>query len=286
MSGIALLLVLLGAVSHAGWNLAAKSGSGSGVAFVWFASLISAVAVTPFAVAALINGQPLGWQLLLGGGVSGLLHAGYFLLLQQAYRLGDVSMVYPLARGTGPLLTMIISIAVLGERPSPVSLTGALVVIAGVAVIGFFGGRGVQLAPGAVGFGLTTGVAIACYTLWDSYSVTRLAISPMVQSWLSSLVVVIILLPWALRVRGALRSTITRHTRSALIVGIGSPLAYISIMYAMRLAPTALVAPGREVSVVLVGLAGWLLLHEPNPRPRLIGAAVVLVGIVLIAVGG
>ena len=286
MSGVALLLVLLGAVSHAGWNLAAKSGSGSGPAFVWLAAVITAIAVSPFAIAVLLSGQPIGWRLALGCGVSGLLHGGYFLLLQQSYRLGDVSMVYPMARGTGPLLTMIISITLLGERPSAMSLAGALVVITGVAVIGFFGSRGVHLAPGAVGFGLTTGVAIASYTLWDSYSVTRLGISPMVQSWLSTLVQVIILLPLALRVRGALRSTISNNARSALIVGIGSTLAYISIMYAMRLAPTALVAPGREASVVLVGLAGWLLLHEPNPRPRLIGAAVVLIGIVLIAVGG
>ncbi len=69
------------------------------------------------------------------------------------------------------------------------------------------------------------------------------------------------------------------------VVGIGSPLAYILILYASRLVPVALVAPGREFSVVLVSLAGWLWLHEPSPRPRLVGASVVLVGIALLALG-
>lgn len=285
MSGVALMLVMIGAFTHAGWNLAAKRSSSSGPPFIWLAALISVLAVTPLAVIQLTGTHQPVPVLLLGGGVSGLIHAGYFLLLQQGYRLGDVSLVYPMARGTGPLLTMVGSIVIFAERPAPLALGGALTVIGGVAVIGFFGTRGVHFDPAAMGYGLATGLMIACYTMWDSFSVTRLDISPIVQNGISTLVQGLAIAPLVITRPAQLKQTATRHLWPLVVVGIGSPLAYISVMYAMRLAPTALVAPGREASVVLVGLAGWLFLREPNPRPRLAGAAVVLVGIVLLAIG-
>lgn len=284
MSAVALLLVAVGAFAHTGWNLAAKRASGTGIRFVWLSSLIAAGVVTPFASAALLQNHP--WSRLLPAGiVSGLIHVGYFVLLQRGYRAGDVSLVYPMARGSGPLLSMIGSVLIFAERPSPVSLAGGVVIIAGVAVIGFAGSRGVEIDPRAVGYGLATGVTIAAYTLWDSFSVTTLGVSPLVQSWLGSLTEVAALLPVILKSPSGMGGFARRNLRAALIVGIGSPIAYISIMYAMRYAPTALVAPGREVSVVLVSLAGWLIFSEPNPRPRLVGSAIVLIGIVALAVG-
>jgi drug/metabolite transporter (DMT)-like permease len=285
MSGLALLLVMVGAFTHASWNVAAKRSSSSGPPFIWLAGIVSLLAVAPFAIVRLAGTDHRPEVLLLGGGISGGIHAGYFLLLQRGYRSGDVSLVYPLARGTGPLLTMIGSLTIFAERPSVISLVGALVILAGVAVIGFVGTRGVHFDPAAVGFGLATGLTIACYTMWDSYSVTRLGISPVVQNGISTLIEVLVIAPLVLGRPAAIKGTVSRYAWPVIIVGIGSPLAYISVLYAMRLAPTALVAPGREASVVLVGLAGWLLLGERNPRPRLAGAGIVLVGIVLLALG-
>jgi drug/metabolite transporter (DMT)-like permease len=285
MPTAALLLVGLGALAHTGWNLAAKRASGSGVAFIWLSSVIAMLVVTPFAAGSLSGDRPAIRVLLLGGVVSGIIHVIYFVLLLQAYRVGDVSLAYPMARGSGPLIAMIGSLVIFAERPAVIALAGGLVVICGVAVIGFAGTRGVQVQPGVVGFGLATGVAIAAYTLWDSYSVNQLAISPMAQSWMSSATETVLLLPVVLASRIPIPRLVSRDLRAAMIVGIGSPLAYIAIMYAMRSAPTALVAPGREVSVVLVSLAGWLIFKEPNPRPRLLGAAVVLAGILGLALG-
>lgn len=285
MSPVALSLVGIGAVAHTTWNLAAKRSSGSGLPFVFLTGVVALIVVTPFAAVA-ATGADSGLVVTLAAGLlSGVIHIGYFLLLQRAYRVGDVSLVYPMARGTGPFLTMVASVLVLAERPAPLALAGGAVVIAGVVVIGFAGTRGVALEPDAVVYGLLTGVTIALYTLWDSYSVTRLAISPLVQSWLSSLTEVLVLLPLALRSGGTRPAVVRRDLRGALVIGIGSPAAYISIMYAMRHAPTALVAPGREVSVVLVSIAGWLLFKEPNPLPRLLGSAVVVAGIVCLAIG-
>lgn len=285
MSAVALLLIGLGAIAHTTWNLAAKRFSGAGLRFVWLSSVVAAVVVAPFALAAFAGNRTPTPVVLIAGLVSGLIHIGYFVLLQRGYRVGDVSLVYPMARGTGPLLTMIVSVAFLAERPGPVALAGGAVIVLGVAVIGFAGSRGVSLDPRAVVLGLATGVTIAAYTLWDSYAVTRLGISPMIQSWLSSLTEVLLLAPFLLRDRQPVREVLRSNLTGALIVGIGSPLAYIAIMYAMRHAPTALVAPGREVSVVLVSIAGWLIFSEPNPRPRLIGSAIVLAGIIALAVG-
>lgn len=285
MPGVALLLVMVGAFTHAGWNLATKQTSGSGPPIIWLAALVSVLAITPLAILHLTSSHQPPPVLLLGGGVSGLIHAGYFLLLQHSYRLGDVSLVYPMARGTGPLLTMAGSIVIFAERPTPLALAGALTVIGGVAIIGFFGTRGAHFDPAAMGYGLATGITIACYTMWDSYSVNQLNISPIIQNGISTLIQALAITPLVITRPTQLTQTATRHLRPMIIVGLGSPLAYISVMYAMRLAPTALVAPGREASVVLVGLAGWLFLHEPNPRPRLAGAAVVLAGIILLALG-
>lgn len=285
MSPIALALVGIGAVAHTAWNLAAKRTSAAGVPLVFWASVVATVVVAPFAAVATVGASGRPGAIVAAGALSGVIHVGYFLLLQRAYRAGDVSLVYPMARGTGPFLTMVASVLVLAERPAPVALLGGAVVIVGVAVIGFAGTRGIPLQPDAVVYGLLTGVTIALYTLWDSYSVTRLGISPLVQSWLSSLTEVLVLVPVAARIGGTRPTALRRNLRGALIVGIGSPTAYIAIMYAMRHAPTALVAPGREVSVVLVSIAGWLLLKEPNPLPRLLGSAVVVAGVVCLAIG-
>lgn len=285
MPAVALLLVGLGAFIHAGWNLAAKRASGSGVGFIWLANVVAVLVVAPFAVGPVLGGGVPPVTLLAAGVISGAIHATYFWLLQRSYRVGDVSLAYPMARGTGPLLAMIGALAIFGERPAPLALLGGLGVIAGVAVIGFAGTRGVTVDPAVIRYGLATGVAIAGYTLWDSFSVTRLGISPFAQSWISSATELVVLLPATLAAPVRLPELIRANLRGAMIVGIGSPLAYICVLSAMRYAPTALVAPGREVSVVLVALAGWMIFKEPNPRPRLIGAAVVLAGIAGLALG-
>ncbi|MBA8792746.1 drug/metabolite transporter (DMT)-like permease [Friedmanniella endophytica] len=299
MPALAIVLVLAGACTHAIWNLAAKGGAHGGPVFVWLTAVVSVLALTPFAVVLLARDPVSPAVFVLAGVVSGLCHATYFTVLQAGYRAGDVSIVYPLARGSGPLLTVVVAVVGLGERPGWLGLVGAAVLIGGVLVISLAGSRGASVSPAAVGFGLGTGVAIAAYTLWDSHAVapTRavgsgavggLGLDPVVQMWGSCLALTLVLTPFALR--QARRSSADRvpaiwttHRRAVLLVGVGSPLAYVLILYATRLAPVALVAPGREVSVVLVALAGWLWLREPNPRPRLVGAAVVLVGIVLLA---
>jgi len=274
---VVIALIAGAAVAHATWNVTLKRTGATGVTFLWLAFVVGAVALTPFGIVALAGVDLAHW---LGfAAVSGVLQVGYFLLLQRAYRVGDVSIVYPLARGSGPLLSVILAIVLLGERPSVVALIGAAVVIGGVVTIGLAGDR--RLNRAGVIYGLAVGVVIAVYTLWDSTAVTAGGMPPVGLYWGTTAVQAVLLAPAALR-EARLAATARAHPVAIVIVGILAPLAYILVLMAVQLAPVSLVAPAREVSVVLVGLAGWLLFREPRPVQRLAGAAIVLIGVAIL----
>ena len=285
MTPLVLALVVSGAVAHAAWNLTVKRAGTSGAGFLWLTFLVGAVVFAPFGIAALVGSgaHPARWAFFALG--SGILQVGYFLLLQRGYRAGDVSVVYPLARGTGPLLSVVLAVVLLGERPGPLVLAGAVVVVAGVATIGLAGGRaGARDRRAGVLFGLGIGVVIAVYTLWDATAVTTGGLPVVGLYWGSLLVQSVLLAPWALRQRG-LRGIVATHPVAIPVVGVLAPLAYILILLAIQIAPVSVVAPAREVSVVLVAIVGWLWFREPHPVQRLAGAAVVLAGVGLLSVG-
>jgi len=279
------LLVAGAALAHATWNIAVKRAGTSGPSFIWSGIVVGAIVFAPFGIASLVSEATdlLRWLPLAA--VSGALQVVYFLVLQRGYRVGDVSVVYPLARGTGPLLAVILAVVLLGERPGWVALLGAAVVIAGVVVIGFAGGRArARDNRAGILYGLIVGVLIAVYTLWDAAAVTVHGMPPVGLYWGSIVFQLLLLSTAALRRWPQTLRTARTHWIAVLLFGILSPLAYILILMAIQLAPVSVIAPAREVSVVLVGLAGWLLFREPNPVQRLIGAGVVLVGVALLAV--
>lgn len=278
-------LVAVAAVAHATWNLAIKRAGASGVELLWPAFVLGAIVFAPFGIVSLAStGTALGpW---LGFAVvSGALQVGYFLLLQHAYRVGDASLVYPLARGTGPLLSVVFAIVLFHERPSTLGLVGAALVVVGVVVVGLAGGRralGARRAGSLLGLGV--GVLIAAYTLWDANAVTAGSMPAVGLYWGSVTVQALLLAPAALRGRDRVLPAVREHAVAIVLVGVLSPLAYILILLAIQLAPVSVVAPAREVSIVLIALAGWLWLKEPHPAQRLLGAAIVLGGVALLAV--
>jgi drug/metabolite transporter (DMT)-like permease len=275
---VAVVLVLSAAFAHAGWNLFAKRVPDGGALFVWLAAVWGAVFLLPFAlVTVLRDGMAASWWVTFG--VSGVIHLGYFVLLQRGYRVGDLSVVYPLARGTGPLLSVVAAVWLLGERPGVLALVGAGTVVAGVFVI-----SGLRGGVRGGGYGLATGVLIAAYTLWDAHAVTALAVPPVILMCGSSVVESVLLAPYALARREVVGRIWRDHRGAVLAVGLLSPLAYLLVLFAMRLAPVSLVAPARELSIVVGSLGAWLLLGEPNPLRRLSGAVIVLAGVAAIAV--
>ena len=280
-----LSLVLAAAFAHAGWNFLAKGAEG-GAAFVWLAALIGTLIYLPVVV--IVHASTTGQFRLEALGLmagSGVLHSIYFVLLQRGYATGDLSLVYPLARGTGPLLSGAAAIAFLGERPSALALAGALMIVA--AVLSFVVRPGDSLRQGtgaAIGFALGTGVAIAGYTLWDKHAVGTAGLSPVVYNWGSQLVVVLILTPNVMRAH-RLRAVWTSSRGRALGVGILSPLAYVLVLYALARAPVSAVAPARETSILIGTLLGTTVLAEGDTKRRMITAGAILLGVIALALG-
>ena len=281
MSLEVLALVLAAAVAHASWDLFAKPAQG-GAGFVWLCAVAGTVLYVPVLVVALaLDPGPLGWTALALMAGSGALHALYFVLLQRGYATGDLSLMYPLSRGTGPLLSSLAAIALLGERPTGLALAGGLVVVAAVLSLARPGDRSAETGF----FALLTGTAIAGYTLWDKQAVGAVGLSPIVFYWGTNLVNALVLTPVALRRRADVRRAWTASRRRAAAVGVLSPLAYILILYALARAPISYVAPARESSIVIGTLFGALLLHEPDIRRRLVAAGVIVAGVVALALG-
>ncbi|PRA78738.1 EamA family transporter [Microbacterium sp. MYb66] len=286
MSAFAFVLVFGAAIAHASWNIVAHGISRAGAPFLWWGAVGSTlvwIGVVPFTGG--LGTDDLG-SFALGVAVSAVLHVGYMAVLQRGYREGNLSTVYATARGTGPFLSVIVAVLLLGERPSFVALIGVAAVIVGVVAIGLVdrgrGGRARRIDPGIV-FGLLTGVAIAIYTIWDAHAVRTWNLSP-VAFMVGTTLLQVPFYSLAVRRRwSAVRALGRTQWRRILAFGILSPLSYILVLTAIQIAPVALVAPLREVSVVLVSLFGVLVLRESRPGWRIGASLVVVAGIVLLA---
>lgn len=281
-----LLLVLIAAFCHAAWNFFVKRING-GPELIWLFSVISTLIYLPFTLWVVIADAPaLGWghlPVILG---SSALHLAYFLVLQTGYRKGDLSLVYPIARATGPLLSTGLAVMFLGEAISTTMAIGAAIIVFGVLML--TGG----LRPDArhvatsLGFGLCTGVLIGGYTAWDAYAVSVLLVPPLLLDFATNAGRVVLLAPYAHRRKSLVVQHWREHRTGVLAIAILSPMAYILVLYAMTFTPVAYVAPTRELSVVLSVLAGSILLQEGRLPWRLGWALVVLGGMALLAFSG
>lgn len=277
-------MVLIAAGAHAVWNTASKYKRGDTVLFVWAYTCASALLCVPIGAVLLITGtHSVGRQLAVGSLVSAVLHLVYSLTLQAGYDHADLGVVYPIARGTGPVLTILVAILVLGDRSTGTALLGATVVVAGIAVVTGNPFRSSGHPLRGVLWGAATGAAIASYTLWDSYSVTSLHLTPVTYYAGTLLLQSLFLTPSALRRRGQIGNAVRTNVAPIRTVAVFSPLAYILVLTAMRTAPVALVAPLRESSIVIGSLLAWRLFHEDHLARRVLGAAIVLAGIAAIS---
>jgi len=286
MSPAVLALVLTAAVAHAAWNFLAKGAEG-GAAFVWLATIAGAAIYLPVLVLVLLFAPGhLGWLALGLMAGSGVLHAVYFVVLQRGYAAGDLSLVYPLGRGTGALLAAVGATVLLGEHPSALTIVGGLTIVAAVFSLIARPGESLRRAGGpATMYALATGVAIACYTLWDKHAVGPVALSPIVYLWGSNAGIGLLLTPWVVRNRARLRRAWVTSRRHAAGVGLLSLLAYVLILYALKHAPVSSVAPARESSILIGTLLGAVVLGEGDTRRRVVAAAATLVGITALALG-
>ena len=286
MTGVAISLVLAAAFIHASWNYLLKK-SGGGVGFVWAFALLSSLLYAPLAIGAIViqhfqfSAEAFAYLL-----ASALLHTGYYLLLDRGYRYGDLSVVYPLARATGPCLTVLIALLALGERPGVVALCGAAMVVGGAF---FLAASPAKLRePGAargIAFALLTGCMIASYTVVDKQAVSAALIPPILQDWGANLGRVIVMAPLALRRGAEVKAAWTNKKTAVVLVALLCPLSYILVLTAMVFTPVSYVAPAREISILFAALMGAHWLREGDVPRRTAAAAAMALGVVALALG-
>jgi len=286
MTGLAIALVLAAALIHASWNYILKK-SGGGIGFVWVFAALSSLIYAPIAVGVVViqhfqfSAEALAYLF-----ASAVLHTAYYLLLDRGYRYGDLSVVYPLARATGPLLTVVVAVALLGERPGTVALCGAALIVGGAF---FLAASPAKLreagAVRGIAFALLTGCMIASYTVVDKQAVSAALIPPILQDWGANLGRVIVMAPLAMRRRAEVRAA-WKHKRTAVIlVALLCPLSYILVLTAMVFTPVSYVAPAREISILFAALMGAHLLREGDAPRRIAAAMAMALGVVALALG-
>lgn len=279
-----LLLLTAAAAIHASWNLLAKRALDKQV-FLW---LVTVVAGPLFLIPVLIAYRPfeaLGWAFVL---VSGLLQALYTLMLGRAYQHGDLSLVYPLARGTAILVVTLLGALALGEGLTPAGGLGIALVAAGIYTVHLRRLDAASLtaplrllrAPGSWS-ALATGVIIAGYSTVDKVGVSY--VSPFVYVYLGLVVCAGLLAPLMLRRPDAIAAEWRNGWWRILAVGAMNLGAYGLVLVAMQRSRVSYVASVREMSVVFAALLGTLLLREPFGRPKIAGALLIFAGIVAIA---
>ncbi|RQO63217.1 EamA family transporter [Paucibacter sp. KBW04] len=287
MPANALALVLAAALLHAFWNFAAKKAGGNHhfalasaltVSVIW----LPVVWVVGWDVVAAFDAKI--WAVLLA---TAILHLLYFNALLTGYRVADLSVVYPIARGSAPAMSAIAALLLLDEHLGLRGSLGLLAVVLGIVLIAAGPGlwrRSVGEAQRRRKLGLLwgglIGVLIAGYTVVDGYAIKVLLISPLLLDYFSNLLRVPFMLPALWRDPEGFAGALRLQWRYVLLVAVCSPLAYILVLYAMQLAPLSRVAPTREVSMLFAALLGGTLLKEGERGWRLAGAACIAAGVI------
>jgi drug/metabolite transporter (DMT)-like permease len=271
-------VVLLAAVLHATWNALLKGGQDRLATFVVLD--LTGVALCLLAVPLLPGPAPASWVFIA---LSTLIHIGYKLLLIESYRTGgDLSQVYPLARGSAPLLVAGFAGLVVGERLGPLRLAGVLVVCLGLVLLVGVGRRQLAAHRRAIGFALATGVTIAAYTVADGLGVRRSGSAVGYIAWLflaEGLPLPLYAATWGRRrMKAALRANLARGIAS----GVLALAAYGLVIWAQTRGALAVVAALRETSVIIAAVIGSVVFGERFGYRRTLAAAVVTVGIVLL----
>ena len=288
MTSLALGLILLSSIAHATWNFLLKS-SGDKEVFVWCLLISASVLLVPLgAVLAWFNPiDSLGWWFILA---TILLHIVYFVFLGRGYAEGDLSLVYPIARGVGPMLVPVLAVIFLEETMALQAILGVAAIVAGIYVVSWWGNfrrlarRPLDLLRNpATRYAVLTGLTISTYAIVDKRGVGH--VQPFLYMYLMTLGSALGLSPYILGTRGlgAVRREWLTSARTIAVAGILTFLAYGLVLTAFSLSRVSYVAPAREVGIVIGVVLGIVILKEPFGGGRLLGSSLIVVGLLLIA---
>jgi len=291
MTALSLVLVLLSAVAHASWNLMLKR-AGDPEVFAWVMLVVGSILLAPVGLALLWHNSmdfPGLWFLL----ASVVLHVFYFILLARGYATGDLSIVYPVARGMGPMLVPVLAVILLGEIVETMAIVGIAAIVGGIYTISWWGNfhqvlRSPLLFLRSAGmrYAVLTGLTIAVYSIVDKEGVGH--IQPLLYIYFMFIGTVALLAPYILANKGM--ETVKAEWRAnavpITVSGLLAFAAYGLVLTAFSLSRVSYVAPAREVGIVIGVLMGIFLLKEPFGRGRLLGSGLIVGGLVLIAFSG
>jgi drug/metabolite transporter (DMT)-like permease len=289
-----IVIVAMSGVLHVAWNVRLKT-AGDPLTAAAIGLAVGALVIVPAGAAVwwLSGAEPLSVEGLALGLISGLIEAVYFFLLAGAYLRGDLSVVYPIARGTAPLILVAVGVGLLGERLGTAGWVGVACLIAGflalqqpwVPLRSALAGGSRPGAPGPIAFAVATGVAIAAYTTVDRVG-TRL-IDPVTYAgliWLSGSIALGVGAAAAGRVRGWRDPEVAKPAAVGGLLTLG---AYLLVLFALSVAPLTAVAPLRESATVVAAAWGAVRMGEAVSQGeairRIVASAVIVAGAILLA---
>jgi drug/metabolite transporter (DMT)-like permease len=278
MENFVFLAVLFAAACHAGWNALIKVGLDplSTTTLISLGAGLVALVLVP------LVGVPAwaAWPWLIA---SVIVHLCYFASLIESYRTGDLGQVYPIARGSAPLMTAAATTVFIGEKLSLVGWTGILSLVAGVLLLSARGGRELaEVDRRAIGFALFTALTICAYSVVDGIG-ARLSANPNAYSLWLFIGIAVVMLPYAIYRDGPeVIPAMQRFWRRGLAGGALQLLSYGIAIWAMTAAPIAIVATLRETSVLFGAVIAVVVLKEPLRAARIVAACLILCGLILI----
>jgi uncharacterized membrane protein len=281
MTAAAVALVLASGLCHATWNLMAKS-SGNKSAFLWICQLIAIVLFLPWTVWALRD-----WSYTPEAGVylaaSAALHGLYVWLLARAYTIGDLSLAYPIMRGTSPLLVPLGAVLLMGQHVSPWGWVGIAGIVIGIAALQEPRRRGSGRFGKPAAYAFAVGLTVTCYTLVDAQA---LQVVPAVVLNEAGNIGNALALSAAALTGGAVRMEWAKYKRSAIIAGILAPAGYLLFLFALHYGPVSLLMPVREIGTVFGTVGAIWLLKEQQGFRRVMASIVITCGIIVLGIGG
>lgn len=274
----ATLMVLVAAVAHASWNAIAHDIDDKLVSFTLLGvgGAVCSIVVVVLAPLPL----PASWPYLAA---SVVVHIAYITLLMKSYELGDFGQVYPLARGTSPLVVTVLAAVFVREVPPPFELAGVIVVSVGLGSLVFAGGLPSRRDLPALAAAVGTGLTIATYTTIDGIGVRASGSAAGYTGWLILLQSLLMPIYALIRRRRALFGQLRPHAVRGLAGGALSLLAYGLVLWAQTLGALAPIAALRETSIIVGAIIGTIFFAEPFGRSRVVATVVVVTGIVLIS---
>ncbi len=288
MTALSLLLVLLSALAHSSWNLLLKR-AGDPEVFAWCLLIVASVLLAPVGLALLwYNSVGLSglWFLL----ATVVLHVFYFNLLARGYSQGDLSLVYPVARGMGPMLVPVLAVIFLNETVEPLAIAGIAAIIGGIYTISWWGNfHQVLRSPllffrsAGMRYAVLTGLTIAAYSIVDKEGVGH--VQPLLYMYFLGTGTAVMLAPYILVQKGTV-AVMAEWRANALpitVAGLLTFAAYGLALTAFSLSRVSYVSPAREVGIVIGVMMGVFLLKEPFGGGRLLGSGFIVCGLVMIA---